>query len=96
MDGVVNDADIDVMTQLDGGIALVMSQLHCESTVETLDLLCKHANAARLIEALNAQRSMFDTQIKIMCKECRQSASFGQLSIKRLDSANPFGSFGVK
>lgn len=52
IDGVVNDADITVITRRDGGNAVVMSQAQYESMAETLYLLSNPANAAHLATSI--------------------------------------------
>lgn len=52
MDGVVNDADIAVITRREGGNAVVMSQAQYESMAETLYLLSNPANAAHLTASI--------------------------------------------
>ena len=52
IDGVVNDADIAVITRREGGNAVVMSQAQYESMAETLYLLSNPANAAHLATSI--------------------------------------------
>jgi antitoxin YefM len=52
LDGVVNDADIAVITRREGGNAVVMSQAQYESMAETLYLLSNPANAAHLAASI--------------------------------------------
>ena len=52
IDGVVNDADIAVITRREGGNAVVMSLAHYESMAETLYLLSNPANAAHLATSI--------------------------------------------
>lgn len=52
IDGVVNDADITVITRREGGNAVVMSQAQYESMAETLYLLSNPANAAHLATSI--------------------------------------------
>ena len=52
IDGVVNDADIAVITRRKGGNAVVMSQAQYESMAETLYLLSNPANAAHLATSI--------------------------------------------
>ena len=52
IDGVVNDADITVITRREGGNAVVMSQAQYESMSETLYLLSHPANAKHLATSI--------------------------------------------
>ena len=52
LDGVVNDADIAVITRREGGNAMLMSQAQYESMAETLYLLSNPANAAHLAASI--------------------------------------------
>jgi len=52
LDGVVNDADIAVITRREGGNAVLMSQAQYESMAETLYLLSNPANAAHLAASI--------------------------------------------
>ena len=52
IDGVVNDADIAVITRRECGNAVVMSQAQYESMAETLYLLSNPANAAHLATSI--------------------------------------------
>ncbi len=52
IEGVVNDADIAVITRREGGNAVVMSQAQYESMAETLYLLSHPANAAHLATSI--------------------------------------------
>ena len=52
LDGVVNDADIAVITRREGGNAVLMSQAQYESMAETLYLLSNRANAAHLAASI--------------------------------------------
>ena len=52
LDGVVNDADIAVITRREGGNAVLMSQAQYESMAETFYLLSNPANAAHLAASI--------------------------------------------
>lgn len=52
IDGVINDADIAVITRRGGGNAVVMSRAQYESMAETLYLLSNPANAAHLAASI--------------------------------------------
>ena len=52
LDGVVNDADIAVITRREGGNAVLMSQAQYESMAETLYLLSNPAHAAHLAASI--------------------------------------------
>jgi antitoxin YefM len=52
LDGVVNDADIAVITRREGGNAVLMSQAQYESMAETLYLLSNPANASHLAASI--------------------------------------------
>ncbi len=52
LDGVQADADITIITRLDGGDAVVMSMAHYQSMAETLYLLSRPANSAHLAASI--------------------------------------------
>lgn len=61
LDGVLADADTALITRKEGQHAVVMTQDHYESLMETLYLLSSPANAARLNQSIaefNAGKSI--------------------------------------
>lgn len=52
LDGVFDDADTALITRKEGQHAVVMTQDHYESLMETLYLLSSPANAARLNQSI--------------------------------------------